>query len=287
MKSGCLGMIVCPMNDDQLIHSISTDPEVSRIVVLRNEYSERICEKLDSHGLKYDVVEEQDYLASGIAPDRSGFTVLIRINDLGLHADPKALKARIEEQIVEMQPVVDAIGLYYGICGNWGWDVTSWAEASEYKPVEVFKGDDGKVCDDCIAVVVGSSSKYLELERTHTGMFYLTPSIADNWLRFLAAGDMGKQLESIPKDVLAEFGITDEISYMRWMFEIGDYKNRLKLYTGWSDKEWFDKRAEEIGEALNLKPIEAGPDWVTADAADALYKRCKDHLSDSSSYVRD
>lgn len=287
MAKGVLGIVICPMNDDQLLYSLEKDKDIDRLVLLDNEYSKMFREKLESKKIGYELLDEVSFLSGGLNADPERYTVVIRMNDLGLHADPKHLRSYLEDEIREMQPFVDSFAVYYGLCGNYGWDLQKWAEDSGLKPVTVFKGSDGKVCDDCVAIAVGSSSRYLELEKTYTGMFYLTPAIADNWYDFVMAGGgagsgqptIEEQLKRTPKEVLDAFGITDTMSYMRWLFEIGNYTNVLKLYTGLSDRAAFDAKAEEIGKILNLKPIEIGPGWVTLDPADALYNRAKGCLA--------
>ncbi len=283
MTVGVLGIIICPMNDDQMLYSLEKDGEISRIVLLDNPHSEMICKKLESKGLAFEHMGEKEFLHGDLVADQRSFTVVIRTNDLALHGDPKYLRTYVEDQVREMQPFVDSLGVYYGLCGNYGWDLEAWAVENGFKPLAVFKGDDGRVCDDCVAIAVGSSTRYLQLEKTYTGMFYVTPAIADNWVKFISAGgvegagegDLESQIRRMPKEVLEVFGITDATSYMRWMFEIGNYTNLLKLYTGLSDRAVFDCKVDGIGRDLNLKPIDIGPGWVTLDPADALYNRAK------------
>ena len=174
---------------------------------------------------------------------------------------------------------MDAVGLYYGICGNFAWDITEWCKEKGYKPTAVFRALDGRVCDDCVAIAIGGTEKYKQLEREYKGMFYVTPAIADNWVAFVGAGDIGKQLKSISKETLEGLGIHSEQDYMRWMFELGHYENILMIDSGLSDTEAFEKKAHEMGQALNLKPIRCAEGWATLECAEALYKECKGFLS--------
>ena len=278
MTKGVLGIIICPMMNDQLLHCVCNDPEVSRIVVLENGFSSDLKAKMESRGRSYELVPESDFYAGKVEFDRNVLNVVIRSNDLALHAEPKDLKVYIEKEVEEIQPFVDALGLYYGICGNYGWDITAWAAEKGYKPTAVFRGMDGKIVDDCVAVVIGGSDRYLQLEKTYTGMFYLTPDIAGNWVEFINAGDIGKQLDNIPRETLEELGIHSDTDYMRWMFEIGHYEYILKIDTGLGDSEKLNQKAVEIGKALNLKPIDIEDGWVTLYCAEGIYAQCKKNL---------
>ena len=206
MAKGVLGIIICPMNDDYLIHSICTDREVGRIVLLQNKHSDGIKAKLESRGVQFDIVPEYFFDNGNMVFDKKILNVVIKTNDLGLHAEPKDLRDYIEAEITELQPLVDAVGLYYGICGNFAWDITEWCKERGYKPTAVFRALDGRVCDDCVAIAIGGTEKYKQLEREYKGMFYVTPAIADNWVAFVGAGDIGKQLKSISKETLDGLG---------------------------------------------------------------------------------
>ncbi len=278
MAKGVLGIIICPMMNDQLIQYLCNDPDVSRTVILENGFSADLKAKMDSRGFHYELIPESDLYEGNIEFDRNVLNVVIKSNDLALHAEPAFLKTYVEDEIRDIQPYIDALGLYYGLCGNYGWDITEWAAQQGYKPTAVFRGLDGKVVDDCVAVVVGGSERYLQLEKRYTGMFYLTPAIADNWRDFINAGDLGKQLSNIPKDTLEALGIFSDTDYMRWMFEIGHYEHILKMDTKLDDSEKFNQKAEELGKVLNLKPIDIEDGWITLQSAEGIYTQCKKNL---------
>jgi hypothetical protein len=110
-------------------------------------------------------------------------------------------------------------------------------------------------------------------------MFYVTPAIADNWVAFVGAGEIGKALKSISKETLEELGIHGEDDYMRWMFEIGHYEHILMIDSGLGDTEAFEKQVEGMGKTLNLKPIRCAEGWATLECAEELYKECKAFLA--------
>lgn len=279
MTKGTLGIIICPMNDDHLIYSICNDRDVGRLVLLDNEFSGMIRSKLEKKGVKFELIPEKDFDEGEVEFDPEIFNVVIKTDDLALHAEPQELRAFVEKQVIDIQPLVDAVGLYFGLCGNYGWDATQWAKDNGYKPTAVYRSMDGKVCDDCVAIAIGGTERYKKLEKQYVGMFYLTPAIADNWDDFMGAGDMGKQLKSIPRETLEELGIHNQNDYMRWMFELGHYQYILKIDTGLADTKRFDSMADDIGRLLNLRPIVPKEQWATIECAEALYAECKGYLS--------
>ena len=279
MPKGTLGIIICPMNDDHLIHSLSSDHDIGRIVLLDNKYSKSVGKKMSERGLKYELIPQEEFDKGRVEFDPETYNIVIKCNNLGLHGEPADLRAFVEKEVADIQPLVDAVGIYYGTCGNYGWDISKWAKEMGYKPTAVYRSLDGLVCDDCVAISIGGTETYRRLEKQYVGMFYLTPAIADNWDDFMGAGDMGKQLKSIPQETLDELGIKGMNDYMRWMFEMGQYKYLLKIDTGLADENHFNAMAEKIGKLVNLKPIFPNEEWATIECAEALYAECRGFLS--------
>lgn len=279
MIKGILGLIVCPMLEDELLYSISKDQDICRIVLLENEHCGSIRKKMDQRGIKYETVLEK-YFDEGRVPfDRSVYNIVIKMNNLGLHAEPADLKEHVTKQVRAIQDYVDVVGLYYGICGNHGWDITEYCRENGLKPAVIFRGDDGEICDDCVAVAIGGASNYRRFIKRYTGIFFLTPAIANNWEDFIMAGDLAKGIGSVPEDTLEALGIHGREDFMRWMFEIGHYEFMLKMNTGLDPNIDFDAKAEMIGKKLNLKPIEIEDGWITINTAEAIYRDCKKHLA--------
>lgn len=277
MTEGVLGIIACPMLEDELVYGLSGDPEPKNIFVVENEHCGSLREKLERKNLPYTMVTDNEVYNRAVS--MGGFSVLIKMNDLALHAEPKDLKEFIENEVREMNPFVDAVGLYYGLCGNFGWDITVWAERNGLKPAEMFRDGTGGVCDDCVGVAVGGGKRYTDLVKTYTGMFYVIPAIAHNWRPFISAGDSAKVLASMDEEMLAELGITDEDSYVKWMFTVCGYKNMVKMDTGLEpDRKEFDVEFDRLCKIMELKPITIADGWMTLQPAEDIYRRCKDML---------
>ena len=53
MTKGRLGMIVCPMLEDEAIYNIKNDPEIDDVYLVNTAFNETIIPKLRQHGVKY------------------------------------------------------------------------------------------------------------------------------------------------------------------------------------------------------------------------------------------
>lgn len=280
MVSGVLGIIACPMLEDELLHSLLCDSEEKEVWVIDDEHAEAFRGMADRRGLVYRLATRRDFYRDGIPFDRSKFNVVIQFNDLALHKDPKELREKIERQVAEIQPHIDALGLYYGMCGNFGWDVSEWADRQGFKPVCVFRDMNGMVCDDCVGVAIGGGRRYTDLTKRYTGMLYLTPAIASNWEVFTGAMDGMGDIEQMDPSVKEYFGITDSKSYIRWMMSIAGYEYGLKIDTGLEEsEERYEADCASALKQLNLKPLDIEEGWVTLQPADDIYAECKRNLA--------
>lgn len=158
MTNGILGIIACPMLEDELVYDMANDPEAKDVYVLESENTDAFRRKLRNKGVAFTDLDEWDFMHTDSMFDRSRFTVVIRMKSLGLHSEPAKLKSALQDDLVMLQGRVDAAAMYYGMCGNYGWDLTKWAEGHVDFPVEVFRDCQGRVCDDCIGVAVAAST---------------------------------------------------------------------------------------------------------------------------------
>ena len=58
MTRGILGVIACPMLEDELIYSVSHDPEEKNVCVLDTPYNGSLKRKLKSNGVRYTTMDE-------------------------------------------------------------------------------------------------------------------------------------------------------------------------------------------------------------------------------------
>lgn len=270
MTKGILGVIACPMLEDELIHSLGCDPEDKDVIVLDNAHNGSLRRKLERSGVAYRTMPEQDFMGGHDDLDRGRYTVVIRMKDLGLHAEPRVLMESIQDELVMLQGHVDAVALYYGMCGNYGWDVSKWAEGNVDYPIAVFRDANGRVCDDCVGVAVGGVQGYLRLIKEFTGVLLYTPAIATNWEDFLAASDMAKGTESLspgdPKDG------------MRKILHMCGYTSIVQIDTGLEDRGEFDRATRDCAEYMGFRILQASPDYIDTGPMERIYAEGKSFL---------
>lgn len=281
MTNGVLGLIVCPMADDNLIYSLNKDPEEKNVIVVDNKNTKSIKEKLGKIGQDYRLVPWDDIRFGNFVLDPDRFTILVYMIDLGLHSKPDELKTTVEGLTREMQPLVDGIGFYLGTCGNYEWNIPAWCEQKGYKPSAIFCDANGMLCHDCVGINIAGGPKYTELQKKYTGHLYIFPAMATNFDEFMNAD----QAEA----AATEASLTDEMrevlgiepgrdGYLRWLLKQGGYEYVLKIDTGIGDRENFDKDTERVAERTNLKIKVAEEGWADLQPTDDLYSRCKSFL---------
>jgi hypothetical protein len=268
MAKGTLGIIGCPILEDEIVYSLTNEIEDSRIYLVDTPPVNTLRKKMEQKGIPFSVISEWDFNNGYAGVDRdNGFNIIIVMNKLGLHKEPKVLRESIEDQLRFCQSKFDVIALYYGMCGNAKWDVSEWASECLGIPVFVFRDDNGEVCDDCIGVAVGGHSRYCNFVRKYTGMFFVTPAIAGNWDEFADTLEFTKGWEVMNiftlQEVFKEFG----------------YKNAVRIDTGIGIRgEEFDRGCEHFSETTGLKFITAEAGSVNLYPAERLYRDAKNAL---------
>ena len=126
MTEGVLGIIGCPMLEDNLVWSLRGDSDEKDIAIVDTGHEGSLRDKLDVHSIPYRVVDEDDALSGRYVPSEGSFNLLVYMLDLGLHSVPEELRSKVEDVAVRMQPYVDAIGFYLGTCGTYHWDIPEW-----------------------------------------------------------------------------------------------------------------------------------------------------------------
>ena len=267
--SGRLMMMVCPMLEDEMIHNLTTDPEEKRIFLLANKNTETLIPKLKANKVEFEEISEDDFFNENANVPREGYNIIIWMMSLGLHSEPKHLASEIRRFILMVPGHADGIALYYGLCGRGLEGIREWGTENLPIPITLFTDKEGKMCDDCICVPLGSSENYLELMKKHTGVFYLTPAVACSWREFLDHTEMFKGLDSI--------GMSRK-EFMKLMFNMARYKQCLKIQTNLGDQEHFQERCEEYAKELELELIELEGGWVSTEVADRMYAEAKSFL---------
>ena len=281
MTEGVLGIIACPMLDDNLTYSLSKDKEKKNIMVVRNDYNGSLVKKLDKSGIPYSFIDWGVVVNGGYRPVEGEFNILILMINLGLHSKPKELKAKVEELSKTMRSYVDAFGFYLGTCGNYGWDIPQWSRDVLGKPGAMFCDENGCLCDDCVGVAIAGGPRYLQMQKRYPGHFYLFPAMATNFDDFMDAdqADSAAIEESLTDEMREQLGIEPgRDGYLRWLLRMGDYKNILKIDTGLGESEDYEIYAKKVAERTALTIIEAEDGWASMQPTEDIYAKCKSFL---------
>ena len=268
-RYGRLMMMACPMLEDEMMYNLTTDPEEKRIFLLENKNAETLIPKLKMKNVEFELISEEDFFNENANVPREGYNVIIWMMSLGLHSEPKDLASEIRRLILTVPGHADGIALYYGLCGRGLEGIREWGRENLPIPMTLFTDGEGKLCDDCICVPLGSTENYLNLMKKHTGVMYLTPAVACSWGEYLDHTELFKGLDSI--------GMSRK-EFMKLMFDMAGYKQCLKIQTNMGDQEHFQEKCEEYAKELELELIELESGWVSTEAADRMYAEAKSFL---------
>lgn len=270
-KKGVMCVVACPLLENELVYSMYNDPQRKRILLADTGSAVSIKRKMDAKGMEYELISEKEFFHRRDNLNTDEFNILILMNRLGLHAEPKELKAKVEDDILRIGDSCDCICLYYGLCGNALWDPVKWAEGKIDTPVFIFRGCNGEVCDDCVGVAVSGTENYRRLLKTHTGQLLVIPAMAENWEEFFCDKDMRRGAETMNMDPM---------DYMKLMFEICGYEFAVRLDTGLGDPELYEIKSKELADRVELKLIDAKGEFVNRYSTDRMYGDCKSALPD-------
>ena len=267
MASGTLGIMACPILEDELVYSLRKDKQEKKVYLLDNRHNKMIVPKLEENGLPYTMIDEKEFLEGNAEIADDGYRIVIWMMDLGLHEEPENLKARIRELMLDFQEHVDAIALYYGLCGNGLKGIEEWASANLDVPMTICKDKDGRMCDDCICAPMGGTDNYLRLLRKYPGIMYFTPGMACSFDEFMESMELFRGVDKGDKEMF------------RMVLEMADYKYVMKIQTGLGDQKNFQKCIDEFAEEYELGVMELEDGWVSNEVADRIYDEAKSLLN--------
>ncbi|MBE6528108.1 MAG: DUF1638 domain-containing protein [Thermoplasmata archaeon] len=281
MTHGTLGLIVCPMVDDNLVYSLHKDPEQKNIIIVNNENTSSIKRKLTSMDIPFRMASWSEIASREYEPDPEQFNIIIYMTDLGLHSRPEELKSKVETIAEDLQPYVDGIGFYLGTCGNYEWNIPKWCEQKGMKPSAMFCDKNGCLCHDCVGVNIAGGPRYKDLQKKYTGHLYMFPAMANNYDEFMDA-DQAEAMateRSLTPEMREVLGIEPgRDGYMRWLLSLGGYEYILKIDTGIGDREHFDEDVQKVADRTHLKIKVADEGWADLQPTDDLYSKCKSFL---------
>ncbi|MCL2143777.1 MAG: DUF1638 domain-containing protein [Methanomassiliicoccaceae archaeon] len=263
MAKGVLGAIACPILEDELIYSMSKDDEISHVYLLDNRHAKSIKIKLVRNGIAHTIISEEEFLDGSYRIDVNGYTIVIWMMDLGLHEEPTDLGTALKDSMKRMEKYIDAIVLYYGLCGNGLKDIDVWSKDNLNVPMTIIRDNDGNIVDDCIAAAIGGTKQYLNLLRKYPGIMYFTPAFATNYDDLLGRMELFKGVD------------TGDDSMLKMVFEMADYHEVMKVDTGLGDKDEFQAATEKFANRMGFDILTLEDGWCTLEPADRVYAEAK------------
>lgn len=274
MTKGTIGVVACPAFDDEIVYILENETEKKNVYLVDDENAVNLKKRLDRKGIGYTSIDMDHFTLSVASFNPEEFNIVIMMNSYALHAEPKDLVDKVQDEVLTIQGKYDVIMAMYGLCGNISWDLPAWAAAHNVTtPVVIFRDDEGRIVDDCVAESIGGLDAYRKLLRAHTGQLLIIPSVANNWETFISSSDLMKGASA------KEFGCTDT-EMMRMIFEIAGYKHGVELDTGLTDREEFHKNAEMVCENMGLTLLQPDRKWTELGPLKRIYREAKSHLRD-------
>ena len=263
---GNLGIIACPILEDEIIYCLKKDRSWDRVVLIRNEYCKSVEAKMDKNGIPFTELSEEELIKKPSVISEGGFNIIIWMKNLALHEEPSNLREEILESMQKVDGVFDALILFYGLCGNGLINVEEWGAENLRTPITIIKDLQGKVVDDCISAAIGGQDNYLKLLRKYPGVFYFTPAFATNFDELMWAMEFSRGVER------------GDLTFMKMLFEMADYSKVLKIPTGLGDANDFDDATVKFAKEFDFNIITLDKSWVTLEAIDSSWDRVKGML---------
>lgn len=164
-----LGIIVCTVLSDELVHLSARDLEVSKGAVVDNKEGRKLagmpgrrraCERVD--------LVEADRLGSRTNGDEGS---VLWGNSPEMHNSQNGMRNALSSEIKPLSGSVDCILQLYGQCRCQTLDI----EALEEIGIPVLADERSAAVDDCVYAIMGSSDRYLRAMGQHKGAFFITP----------------------------------------------------------------------------------------------------------------
>jgi len=257
---GYLGIVGCPILEDEIVHSIMRDTDIANVLVIENDDSRNLLRKLRKAATKAKVLSIEESELDTIPKD--GFNLLILMKSMALHEEPQVLRREVAKAVDLIGPKCRSIMLFYGLCGNAFRNLPE-IEAETKHQLTLLTDEQGRPVDDCIAAVLGGTDGYYNLLKRYPGVFYLTPGWAENWRELIFKMELTRGVDK------------GDLSMLKWMFDTAGYKKALTLDTGLGDREVFEEKVEDFVREFHFERASLEKEFITLEAVERSYDRAK------------
>lgn len=257
---GMLGIIGCPILEDEIVYSVKKDEDVRSVFVVENEDSKNLLRKLENARVKARVVPIREEHLGSLSDD--GFGIIVLMKSMALHEDPQILRKEVAKGVALIGPHCRGIMLFYGLCGN-AFKHLPEIEAETGHKLTLLTDEQGRPVDDCIAAVLGGTDGYYNLLKRYPGVFYLTPAWAENWRELIYKMELTRGIDQ------------GDLSMLKWMFETAGYSKALKIDTGLGDRTVFDDKVKDFVKEFKFQTLALEKEFITLEAVEKSYARAK------------
>lgn len=227
--SGVIGLLVCEVLEEEVASLLAADPDLGRVGILASENTLHLQRLLEEHGREAQILRApEDFQPTG------GADVLLLVLRVGLHMDKEDLREGLREAALGLAQHVDVLALGYGLCGNVLEKPEELLQEVEV-PLILPRNDDGSIIDDCVCLVLGGTSRYLEQVHREAGTWFLTPGWLRHWETLLV-----KELRA------------NDIPTVKWIFDRTGYKRALMVDTGTADKSTFTEESQRFADTFDF-----------------------------------
>lgn len=240
MVGRTLGVVCCLVLVDELVHVISRDPDVTRVLVVKGEEGEILEGKMRGMSPPFEVAMVDQVKLLKLDGD-DGLTVLVRVLPAGPHSNSGELRAAIERAVDEIADRSDSIFLFYGLCRNSLYKTERIADRID-KPVSLLIDLEGHPVDDCFGANIGGKRPYLQAIKENHGTIFVFPGYAENWHRRQSKKDLEKLVE--------------QVEQMRFVFERTGYNKVMMLENGLGDPEKFSHRVNGFAKMFDFQVVQ-------------------------------
>ncbi len=258
-----MSIIACRIFEDEIVHLIKNDSQITRILVVDSLDAAGILKKLSENAIDHTVCslnDIEDLINSKLDTD---YCILVNILGFFLEASPQLLKESVYKEISIMSEYADAILIFYGLCGNVLGNINR--DFSHLScPVHILREEDGEIIDDCIGASLGGREPYLKAlkEADGEGVYFLTPMGAAFWKEMTVIS----RLTDDP----------DNTAMTKIIFDYAGYKKVGKINTGLGYEKNFDAKVEEFAQAFDFQIVDMKG---TVRIAEQSYKRVKESIT--------
>ncbi|AKB25276.1 hypothetical protein MSMTP_1807 [Methanosarcina sp. MTP4] len=243
-----MSILSCKVLEDEILWILENDPSIDEIIVVENENSGGILDKMENCGFPNKVLslDEISELSHNNGNESENYTLLVFLLELGLHSRPENLKNKVYETIETLAPCSSGVLLFYGLCGNVLGNIEEdFASRVPACPVRILRDNTGRVVDDCIGATLGGTEQYLKVLKSvsDVGTYLFTPMFSAAWKELFSIDKMHKDPEKA-------------LNMMRMTHEITGYGRVAKLHTGLLYTENFDARIRDFADIFSFEVVE-------------------------------